>query len=272
MTMTQTKAATKQSNAVVQNTGAVIPGLEGVGQDLLIIPRLKMVQQNSVEVMGNDMKPGSIVNSVTKDLIAKPSEQVTLIPILNTQTRIFFKPVKDGGGILCRSFNNKDGQGEPGGDCFKCPKNKWGVDLKGEQTTPECAELLNIFCIVRGYDFPIPLTVSFKGTSMGAGKQLVNFFWADAQKNQISPWNFAYELKTEFKENKAGQFFVFKVNPGGKAQKEEIAKGGIFYNLIKSTTVQIHEDEDEIKAEQARNANDSPEEPNAEDAPEDNPW
>ena len=87
---------------------------------------------------------------------------------------------------------------------------------------------------------------------MGAGKQLVNFFWADAQKNQKSPWNFAYELKTEMVENDYGKFYVFKIAPGGKANKEEIEMGDVFYNLIKSTAIQVHEEEEEIKAEQAK--------------------
>lgn len=268
--MAQTKPATTESNAVAQNQGQVIPGLEGVEQDLLIIPRLKLVQKNSVEVDDEIAKPGQIVNSVTKDVIGKKDEPLLLIPVLNTRSRILFRPFDEGGGLLCQSSDGKNGTGEPGGICASCPENQWKNEGK-KNISPNCTELLNIFCIVRGYDFPIPLTASFGRTSMGAGKQLVNFFWADAQKNQKSPWNFVYELKTEMTENEYGKFYVFKAAPGGKATKDEIEKGGLFYNLIKSTTIQVHEDEEEIRKEQAKAEGVDPDKPipNTEPEPDD---
>ncbi len=248
--MTTKKVATSNDTAIAVNQGKVIPGLEGVTQDMLIIPRLKLVQKTSVEIDDKVADPGEVVNSVTKDILAKATKPVIIIPIKNNRTRILFRPFDDGGGLMCQSFDGLTGQGNPGGDCSECPMNQWKIDDKKKNRAPDCTELLNIFCVVRGYDFPIPLTASFGRTSMGAGKQLINFFWADAQKAQKSPWNFAYQLKTESMENEFGKFYVFKVSPEGMATKDEIEKSELFYNLITSTQIQIHEDEDEIKAEQ----------------------
>jgi hypothetical protein len=248
--MTNKEVATSNNKGIAVAQGKMIPGLEGVEQDMLIIPRLKLVQKNSVEIDDKLAEPGEVVNSVTKDILAKGTKPVIIIPIKNNRTRILFRQFDDGGGLMCQSFDGLTGQGNPGGDCSKCPMNQWKVDDKKKNRAPDCTELLNIFCIVRGYDFPIPLTASFGRTSMGAGKQLINFFWADAQKAQKSPWNFAYQLKTEMTENEFGKFYVFKVSPEGMAEKDEIEKGELFYNLITSTQIQIHEDEDEIKAEQ----------------------
>lgn len=248
-----TKNVVKKKPGAVQRTETgVIAGLEGVEQDMLIIPRLKLVQKNSVEIDDDLAKPGQIVNSVTKDVINKVGKNgnVTIIPIKNTRTRILFKPFNEGGGLLCQSFDGVEGTGDPGGDCSKCPMNQWETNPKTKkQESPKCTELLNIFCLVRGYDFPIPLTASFGRTSMGAGKQLVNFFWADAQKAQKSPWNFAYELSTQSTENEFGKFYIFKVTPGGMAKAPEIKQGEVFYRLITETQVQIHEDEEEIHRE-----------------------
>ena len=236
-----------KNNAVAKQMKP-IPGLEGVTQDLLIIPRLKLVQKNSVEIDNELAKPGQVVNSVTKEVILRGKEPIVIIPIKNTKSRLLFRPMGEGGGLLCQSFDGMTGQGAPGGNCLECPKAKWPED-RSKSTSPECADYINVFCVVRGYDFPIPLTGAFGKTSMGAGKQLVNFFWADSQKAQKSPWNFAYELNTIPSENEKGKFYIFKIAPGGKATKDEIEKGELFYNLITSTQIEIHEDEDEMKAE-----------------------
>ena len=245
-----TKNVTKKQSNSVSKAPQMIPGLEGVKQETLIIPRLKLVQKNSVEIDDGIIKPGEIVNSVTKDILAKKDKPLTLIPIKNSESRLLFKPFDDGGGLLCQSFDAIYGKGDPGGECENCPYSKWTENKKGEQVAPECTDLTNVFCLVRGYDFPIPLTVSFGRTSKGAGKQLINFFYFDAQKAQKSPWNFAYTLSSEFKENVKGNYFQFKVAPGGMAQKDEIKIGETFYRLIQSTQVQIHEDEDERRTEQ----------------------
>lgn len=242
------KAITKLQN--------FIPGLEGIEQDMLIIPRLKLVQKNSVEV-DSGTAPGTIVNSVSKEVICKNKSEMIIIPLSIQRTRIYFKPFADGGGLLCRSFNGITGRGNPGGKCLGCVNNPdpWPVDPKtGKEIPPPCIEFINIFCIVRDYDFPIPMTASFGRTSLKSGKSLVNFLWADASKANKSPWNFAYNLSAELTENEYGKFYVFKTAPAGKANATEIKQGEKFYKVIKSTRHEIHEDEDEIREEQERNA------------------
>jgi len=239
--------------AVVKTKDGVIAGLEGITQDMLTIPRLKLVQKNSVEIDDKTAKPGEVVNSVTKEVICETDESLTIIPLKFHPTRLMFRDFGEGGGLLCQSLNGKTGRGEPGGNCIGCEfnPNPWPIDEKtGKGIPPPCTELINSFCIVRGYDFPIPLTASFGRTSMGAGKQLRNMIYFDAQKAQKNSWHFAYNLSTDFKENVKGTYFQFKIAPGGMAEKNEIKKGEEFYKLITSTQVEVHEDEDEIKAEQ----------------------
>lgn len=241
----------KRNGTAMTRPGNTIPGLEGVEQDMLIIPRLKLVQKMSVEAdPPYEIKPGSIVNSVTKDVLAaltKDGASLVLIPLLNKKSRLFFKPMSEGGGLLCQSQDGFTGIGDPGGSCAECPMNQWNDD-----EPPKCTELYNIFCLVRGYDYPIPLTASFGKTSFKAGKALINYFFNDSMKAQKSPWNFAYELLTRSVTNDYGTFFIFDVKPGGKATDEEIATGTIMYNLLSTTKVQIHEDEDEMKEEAAK--------------------
>jgi len=238
-------AQPQRANTAVSRPISKIPGLEGVTQDMLVIPRLKLIQKISKEVdLG--VKPGSLVNSVTKDVVSTDKKPAVVIPILNNITRLYFKPMKEGGGLLCRSFNGKAGAGDPGGNCLACPNHNWDDD-----NPPICTELLNIFCMVRGYELPIPLTLSFGRTSAKAGRQFVNLFYMQSLQSQRSPWNFAFAIKTEIMSNDKGTFYVLKVDPAGEATAKEIAKGDLFYNLLKISQVQIHEDEEEIKQEAA---------------------
>lgn len=258
--MAAKKAVTKkEEQAVAPQTGQVIPGLEGVTQDLLIIPRLKLVQKNSVEVDDLDYRPGSIVNSVTKDIICEKDQSIEIFPLVNKANRVYFRKFDDGGGIICQSADGKIGEGDPGGVCKSCPHSKFTKDEENpkKSVAPRCTDFINVFCHVRGYDFPIPLTASFGRTSKKTGQQLVNYFWADAMKNQISPWCFSYQLSADLRENDFGKFYVFKVTPSGKAVKAEIEKGLGFYNLIKNVALEIHADEDELMQEQENMSNDS---------------
>lgn len=262
--MAKKELAEKKSQLPAQINDEFIPGLEGVEQDMLIIPRLKLVQKMSVET-DSGVAPGSVVNSMTKDVVAefgKDGAKLVIIPIVNTRSRIRFKPYGEGGGILCRSFDGKIGEGDPGGNCLTCPHSQWTTDEKGQRVAPECSDYLNVFVLVRGYNFPVPLTASFTRTSMTAGRQLINYFYMDARKNRQSPWHFAYELSTEFVKNDKGSYYVFKITPAGKATDEEAETGRMFYEMIRTApAVEIDVDEEEIKAEQERVATDQNEQP-----------
>jgi len=232
---------------IVKPQSGFIPGLEGVEPDMLVIPRIKLVQKMSIEVDEYDIKPGSLINSMTKDVLTefkKDGTAIEIIPVLSGRSRIYFAPIgTEGQGILCRSYDGRVGQGEPGGSCITCKYSKW---LKDE--APACTDLINVFCIVRGYDLPIPIVASFGRTSYGAGKQLVNFFYMDAQREQMPPWNFVYELGVKAVTNEKGSFYILTVKPAGKATPEEAQLGEQMYQIIKSAKVQIHEEDETTKA------------------------
>jgi len=261
-----------------------IPGLEGVMPEDLTIPRLKIVQPVSVESTADGVAFSSIVNSVTKEVIAKGTKTgagIVVISIMSNKSRLYFKPIKEGGGLLCRSNDNRTGVGEPGGDCASCQFSEWANDKDGKGIAPACDELLNVFCLVRGYDFPIPVTASFARTSTPAGKKLVNLFYFACQNAQKSPWNFAFNLETEIKSKDTNTWAQFKVSnledlKLAMATKEEAALGEKFYRMIKdAATVQVHTDETEMEEEADNIKNEAKasedKRPNKEPEPEDEP-
>lgn len=242
---------------IVKPQGGFIPGLEGVEPEMLVIPRIKLVQKTSHEVDELEIKPGSLINSMTKDILAefkKDGTVIKIIPILSGRSRIRFAPVgSDGQGILCRSYDGKIGQGDPGGNCLTCKYSKWW-----NNEAPECTDFINVFCIVRDYVLPIPIVATFGKTSYNAGKQLVNFFYMDAQRTQLPPWNFAYELGVKAITNDKGSFYVFTIKPAGKATAEEVKLGEQMYQLIKSVKIEIYEEEGDTEENGNEEANDEP--------------
>lgn len=233
-----------------------IEGLEGVETDMLIIPRVKLVQKTSIETDIEGISAGFLVNSVTKEkignIINDPDSAikttVKIIPIVNGKSRLYFKEIEQGGGLLCRSNDGKFGIGEPGGVCANCPMIEWG----NNKEAPSCTELINVYVMVEGYDYPMPLVLSFGRSSMSAGRQFINYFFMDSKRNKKNPWYFKYELRTKKISNEKGVFFVYDIRPGGLATDEESARGREYYNLMKSVSTTIHEDEEEIKKEQEK--------------------
>lgn len=235
-----------ENTSVLLGGGTSVPGLEGVESDMLTIPRLKLVQSMSDEIMEHDMKAGWLCNSVTKDPIgnnskkAKDGSDVEIIPLfVAPRSRILFKNIKEGGGILCRSTDGKVGNGIPGGMCRICPKKNFGENSEA----PECTDFINVFCTIPGYDSPIPLVVSFAKTNMGVGRQLVNFL---VQK-QKSPWLFKFRLSTEFVSGDKGDYFEFRLKPNGETNTTQQKTSESLYRMLRDIQYKI--DDADLDAE-----------------------
>lgn len=103
------------------------------------IPRLVILEGLSPQVTKEKAgHPGDIyVNSLKLNLGSDPVELVILRRI--GRQNLLWKPLKDGGGILCQAKDGKFGVGTPGGECAKCSKSRW-TSNDGKQVAPECDE------------------------------------------------------------------------------------------------------------------------------------
>ncbi|NOY61009.1 MAG: hypothetical protein GXO75_19030 [Calditrichaeota bacterium] len=250
----QNKAVEKKQDQAITKLTEPIPGLEDFGQEDLIVPRLKVLQGLSAEVADGIAPMGSIVNSLTKDVVAKVKDkkaEIEVIPIKYGKYRLRFAARELGGQILCRSNDAKTGEGDPGGDCATCPFAKWGKDETGKNKAPECTLILNVLAMVRGYDFPIPIAVPFARTSMPAGRQFANLMFM----RQRPVWEFAYKLATKFENKKQGQYYIWEVKPAGESTKQEQEQARGFYEMLKTVTVQVHEEPLESEVDDSGNTN-----------------
>ncbi len=240
---------------------------------ILTIPRLKIVQKTSVEA--EEIKVGSIVNSMDKKTLASPTKdkpaEIIIIPIIQDigkaidgksikstykMNRLFFHPVDEGGGIRCMSLDNIQGNGDPGILCANCEFARWPEkNNEDKKKSPPCSTVINTFCIVRDYNSPYPITASFMKTSTAAGKKL-NQICTSARigEKNLNAHDLAFKLFTKKYSKGELNWYQYEIEPAGSSEKEEKELAIYFHNLMKKSEVQIHLDEDEIKQEQTNMA------------------
>ena len=231
----------ENKSVTTENHFSNIPGLEGIESDMILIPRLKLVQKSSEEIMEFDMKPGTFCDSVTKEIVGDPPKQakdgmtIEIIPVfVSNKTRIFFADFNEGGGILCQAKDGKTGIGKPGGACRNCKLKDW-ID----EESPKCTEYINIFVYIPSHDSPIPLLANFGKTNMAAGRKLVNFLFM----KQTSPWKFKFELSTNYVASEKGDHFVMKIKPAGLPKPEEAETAEGFYSMLSKLKYEIDNQE-----------------------------
>ncbi len=200
------------------------------GREDLLIPRAKLLQKGSPEVEASDLKPSSIINSLTKEILP-----VEFVPVFVFKEYIRFNPRnqdKPGfdpnyapGALIWKTVDPSDPRVE---------ETKFGPN--GEQ--PVAQAVLNFFSYFPGTAMPI--IVSFAKTSYKAGKQLYSltkFTGGDMFSRK-------YALTTKREENEAGVYWIYQVSPAGMTTPEDfkIAEGLWEQFSSKAQALNVHEE------------------------------
>lgn len=247
-------AKTEPPGELVHHENPVIGGGRGIedfGAEHLVIPRLKVVQLSSEEA-SDGIRPGSLVNSLTKDVVAEPGESKTVerfITVINYRpTRIYMHPIDaEDSGVICRSFDAKIGVGEyepgskknPSGLCANCPMSRWWKDDKGKQKAPLCNFMHHFYVLVEGYEFELPLVLALGKTSQRAGNLLGTFL----KPKPNDTWHYRFKLKTKYFDDSKGRYWVFDVLPAGPSSEEHRHLGEFYYQLLQEQEVEVHDSE-----------------------------
>jgi len=144
-----------------------------MGQGDYVLPRLALCQSGTPQRLSGDVKyieglaEGDFFNTITRKVFGPT---VHIVPILFFKSRLLFRPMDQGGGLICQSFDSFLGVGLPGGDCLKCPLQAFGPD--GHR--PECNLLHNYVSLVidqEGNTSPSELAVlALKSTGLTVAK------------------------------------------------------------------------------------------------------
>lgn len=218
----------------------------------LVLPRVKPVQQMSVEAQGGKnarATPGDWWNTLTQENLGT---ELTVVPILTYKQRVMFlrqntrnevndalvaageQPV-EGDGLICRSFDMIHGVGSPGIECEVCPLSQW----RGAQTPPLCSETYNVAGLSGTGELII---LSFRKSSAKTGKQFFSMLRLTSQ----APWTKQYKVTTREVTNDQGTFFVPQVVPDGPPVEELAREAARWYPVLGGAqAITVAGDEDE---------------------------
>lgn len=215
-------------------------GLENVGKEDQVIPRLVMAQSTHPQLKPSNplyikgLNQGEMFNTVTGEVYGT---SVLIIPLLYAKSRIYFKDLKEGGGILCRSFNGIDG-GSIAPKCADCPNSKFSPDKP-----PACNIFMNFPSIL--VEKKQLIAPSYKSTALKPARAWVT------RMNMSNKPMFAgvYEVKSNPDKNAKGEFFVPTFTLKRWTTAEEFAYAQAQYNSLKGKTILVDEDQPETEEE-----------------------
>jgi hypothetical protein len=135
----------------------------------MLMPRLALCQSNTPQrkpqnpLFIEGLQEGQFFNTLSRRIYG---DEVTFIPLFFYRSRIMFKDIDEGGGVLCQAPDGHSCQLNHGGPCIN---SAWGAN--GEP--PACTELYNFPALIKlerePYEFAV---ISLKSTAIKAAKSL----------------------------------------------------------------------------------------------------
>lgn len=255
----ETTTTKKPNNEVVKAAAAALPstevnqtwGSEALdGQDM-IIPKLHLMQGLSKKVASGEASVGQIRESLENKLMGgrvdpkKNPEAVEIIVFSTFKTWILTEK-KAGAqkfeyaGTEAFTAENADRprQGQR--------KNKEGVMVDFEDNLSLNYYVLTTKDIADGIAFPY--VVSFRRTSMQAGKTLATMLQMMKRANKPSAANI-FELNIEAMSNEKGDFFGFSIAKGRESTPQEVAIAKEWYDIVQKNKDKIKVDDSDLREE-----------------------
>lgn len=188
----------------------------------MILPKLRLTQamsktnllfQTSKGAQG--VQQGNWCHSSNENL----GETCFFIPVDMRKSRALFV---QGQGLMCRSFDMLNGEGDPGGSCqgsmeemLTIPAENRGCPLRlwNDKTPPKCGMTYNfVGLILRESDIdniarakPLTGVLQLRSASTGAAKQIIT----DVMQEANGVWHhIIFELGVEIKTNPRGTFYT----------------------------------------------------------------
>lgn len=197
------------------------------------IPRFVITEGTSPEFKESLSKIGHFfVKGLNVDLGANPLEVVV---IMRAHSRMRWRDIKDGGGIVCQALDGKKGVGDPGGECLKCNLKEWGT-FEGKSVKPQC-DLYENFVIVERSALqagePTPMAISGSRTRL---KGLKDFNTLLMQSLQLGRPLYckSYLIKPVKRSKGINEWHVFQVSVGNQNQQLPKEEQVLAYQLFKS--------------------------------------
>lgn len=221
--------------------------------DHVNIPRLVVLESLSPEIREKAGSAGELlVKSLNRNLGPGPIEVVVLS---RTSSQIKWKPLNDGGGIVCKAEDGKTGTGDPGGDCSVCPQRQW----QGQGKAPLCDQYENFLVVLRedlknGDAFP--MAISGSRSRLKKLKDLNTQLMTLVQR-RLPLFAKSFKLSVIEKANPkfpANVYHIFSFAPGNDNKQLPEEEQRAAYELFKSfkgKKIIVEQDQQEVPEQEA---------------------
>lgn len=241
--MAEKDLAVKEQGALADPSAQRRGFEEPIDKEDLQIPRAKLLQAMSPEVVAGEsdpvskeaLRPGMIINSLTKQVLP-----VEFIPVFKFTNWIRFNP-----------RNSKDPNFDPAygpGDVIWRTADPLDTRVQEEGKfgdngeAPLATKFLNFFCFFPGVNMPVIL--SFSKTSLKAGRRLLSL----AQFSGRDMFATKYKVASKQETGDAGTYFVLIVDQAGAASEEDYAIGAKLWEQYSNKSIMVHEEAPEEAA------------------------
>jgi hypothetical protein len=203
-------------------------GLEDVGRDDVLIPRLMISQGLSPEITKGDPKfikglsVGEFFNSLTGEVYG---ETLNVVPLFFFKQFIEFTPREQGGGIVAMYQHEAD---IPAGTSYRLDQCK-----PGEK--PAVTEFKNEMCLILKDSGVEPIVVSFKSTGMKTAKK-----WnALMRQLNLPAYARAYTLAITTEKNDQGTWYGANVTPSDFVPEALFAAAEKYFGELRKAGVKV---------------------------------
>lgn len=231
-------------------------GEQEIDASNILLPRLLLMQGLSELVSEGKAKLGDVVKNTTGEVIATKDKAVEFIPLFHVENWAISEQV--GNKFEWRrtepvTLSNRNADLEYMNQGTKWRRDRCldffvilSSDVAKEKKAREAiakGEIPDVDSAV------FPCYLSFRRTSIAAGKELVKAF-ATAKHFKIAPSAWTFKLNCKIDKNDKGTYAVFGIEKAGTTPKEYLPLCKSWYDIITSSAakVKVHEGE-EVAAE-----------------------
>jgi len=243
---------TEKKKEIVKQTAAVeVPGylksesgkgLEEVGTEDLLLPRLKLLQALSPEVVEEGVPAGEFFHSLTKKGMGN---SVDIIPLYHFKSRIRWRSRDAGGGIICFSADGKSysfnyAEEEAPSLCANCKMSNWNNKAEGKDRQPACTLYYN-FVVLMLPDYQM-IGLSFSKTSISAARKLITM--VKYMGGNLDLFARKYTLSSKLVKKKEFTFFAADFKSKGFVTEKEYGLASKLYEGVSKRPVIIETEEE----------------------------
>ncbi len=211
-------------------------GTEDLKAENILIPRLALMQGQSKLVQAEKAKLGDIVDTVTGEVVGSASQPLEIIPIMQFDRWTLF-------------HKNEKGQWTYSGEVEANATNAgWHREWEGKSSDGRDEKRVYslMYYVLLSKNFrTLPYLITFKSTSLKAGKALMNHFF-QAKNDKVPPASRSITLASRKESGDSNTWYVFTVSPGKSTTKEQVAVAYQWYQTLKLAKHRVADVDEEV--------------------------